>query len=812
MSAFTSVFEGLELEPKDVLKGLATAERSLLAACLALFDDSSMLKRITELSEKTYHYFEKKFSDEVIELEEKVNQWEESRLSDDALRMLLWMYLRKAFNLPAKVSVSHKGINLLMEDVTAAMLAELAPVGSFKKTAKKLKYQASNLYNRWREKEEVAYDDNEEKFTLNHVVLPVLEEIIAEAEKDEELKEKLEQEALSAAQEKIKQLPPKEQQRIFKKLGVTNVNDIALGSILAAGGSLGTITLSVKSMGFSAYILAAKASAFVPFVSGKGMVSFLAVMANPLTFFVGTAGVMWWASSSASSKIRVLIAARVIALLAIQGIAQPDHTEDKLLAAFATLSNELKKSTLPVKLWVNNNLAAYQKEWNNLAHIRNNYNTGAWYKKFNVSLASLIKGKNFNNPALTEKKKEELQDTLAIAGITLGDFLYHKAAVTPEVIEAADFLYNDGVSGAIDFSLLADQILTGSSRQVLGGISQLKGYVAEQFVAERLMSEGHTVSFPELSNEPGWDILVDGVKYQVKFHAELGGIREHFSKYDYPVIANTELMGRVPEEWADQVFFIDGLSTELVTDITEEALEMGVSLSNNYVPMTALLVSTMRSTLKYSKGQISMAQGVEQIMLDGTVRAGLAFGGGAAGVALGGLLIGPAGALIFGYIAPVTSQLAAGRVKGFLGNSLANREWLVSANNAINTLIDKTNSLLEEKRQQLNKQSFRYRGSSHVRQYLFQRTIDEIYFLEESRCALENIKAAEKDLTPEQRAAQLDLWVAHSNSHLMMAGAQREISAVNNILKNKQTLITDGIDASKDAATRFWKRWNSSEF
>ena len=53
-------------------------------------------------------------------------------------------------------------------------------------------------------------------------------------------------------------------------------------TVLTTGSSLVGLGVAVELAGFGAYIVAAKASAILPFIGGKAAVSGLAVLANPL--------------------------------------------------------------------------------------------------------------------------------------------------------------------------------------------------------------------------------------------------------------------------------------------------------------------------------------------------------------------------------------------------------------------------------------------------------------------------------------------------------------------------------------------------
>lgn len=185
-------------------------------------------------------------------------------------------------------------------------------------------------------------------------------------------------------------------------------------------------------------------------------------------------------------------------------------------------------------------------------------------------------------------------------------------------------------------------------------MSNLKGYVAERVVAARLMGQGHVVEFPEASNEPGWDILVDGEKFQVKDLSDLSGLQRHFDRgFDYPVIANAEIASILknddPEqlpEWAGQVFFVEGYSNEVVEHVTRSSLEAGDDMLHPNVPVFTLVLSGIRNVGRMNRNEITGAQAIQEVLLDGGTRAGLAVVGNYVGVGVGLLVFGPAGALV----------------------------------------------------------------------------------------------------------------------------------------------------------------------
>jgi hypothetical protein len=125
-------------------------------------------------------------------------------------------------------------------------------------------------------------------------------------------------------------------------------------------------------------------------------------------------------------------------------------------------------------------------------------------------------GRNLESIMLGPKLLAGTKEDLAYAGITLGDFLYDYIRIDPLVVEGIDFARQEDLHNFLSFAHFADhqQELTGTA--LAGSISNLQGYVAERVVAHHLEAAGHDVSFPDISNQEGFDILVDGHPFQVK--------------------------------------------------------------------------------------------------------------------------------------------------------------------------------------------------------------------------------------------------------------------------------------------------------
>jgi hypothetical protein len=757
----------MKVRPMHIVSGMGGAERELIATCLALFDESSLGSFVKRAYDGTKEKAAKLTGGELAESADKVRlnqqRWLESSLSNEHLRLALWMQIRSAFQLPAKMSSTYCGAEMLADDVSAAVISILSPAPG-KLEAGKEWLRDRGVLSRGKESGEVSDGD---PINLHSVVEPVLQELLEAAlsgEADDEIAKDAIEQAIAAMQE----LSPEDQARIREELGVDDVSAAALAKVLAASGGLTLFSSAVSMAGFSAYILAAQTSAFIPLVSGPGLVSFVAVVSNPITVVAGAVGAGWWLGSSANQKIRATVATRIVAMLAIQGMGSGRAGLKSALAAFSSASIFPASLSLPSEL-----VSQYQEEWRVIGtHTQPVYEwSGGTWQVFEQPITDSSQSER----AGTEKKNAAAMGTMLV-----GDMLYNAAQINPDVIAAADFSYLADVDGPVDFALLA----AGMSE---GAAVRLKGYVAEQVVAAELQAAGHAVSLPESASEPGWDLLVDGQPVQVKFHSDIDGIRDHFANYDYPVIANTELMGQVPEEFVDRVYFIDGVSNELVTDVTEMSVDAGQGLADPDVAVMAFAISAFRSAKGLYQGELTGAQAVEQVLMDGTVRVGLAVTGNWAGAGVGLLLFGPAGAWVLGAGLPILAQSQTSRVVGQVKAKAAlpeRKRWVERAHDLLDHVQAAGVKALELRVEQLNG-LLAGAEPGFAQEYVAHRAEDQRLFANECIARKASIER-QSGLQPEQRFAATLRWLSASNVHPM--AYQKELESVSHCMQARPGL------------------------
>lgn len=118
-----------------------------------------------------------------------------------------------------------------------------------------------------------------------------------------------------------------------------------------------------------------------------------------------------------------------------------------------------------------------------------------------------------------EKLTEEFPwlDVAATGAFTLYDAFHSLAMLDDHVLEALEF---SSAANLHTFNSLSSYVhkyfLSHAGEALQGSLERLQGYTAERIVAAHLAAEGYVVEFPDISNQEGWDLLVDGHSMQVK--------------------------------------------------------------------------------------------------------------------------------------------------------------------------------------------------------------------------------------------------------------------------------------------------------
>ncbi len=701
-----------DLQPAHVAAGVGGAEREFLAVCLGVFDDAKLRQHVQGLLEKVWTKVQRADPKVGASVEKSAKRWRDSDLSDDQLRALLWIRLRRGLRLGTGVTRSVRGVEHLADELVAAGLkwqGDSASGGAHRMVSK-----VRDAFRRARRDDDPVEPPPK---TLGNLVEPLFQVMLKRA-LGEDADAMPEQDQKRLATDIVAGLDEKEKQELLREAGETDVQR-AIVKLAVGGGAHGSFAMAVGTAGFAPYILAAQASAFIPMVSGPALVSLVSVVANPVVV-VGTAvGFGAYLTRKANERAAAQVALTLIALLACDGMARSRDALENLVASFGTIPELPEEDFADPK-----EATQYREAWTRLQA-----DTWLATPRPRTTLADEWERTNLG------------RDSVAIGAASIGDVIYSLAAIDPQVVAAADFSSSATIENSFDFAteLLKKAQPSWSERAGVdlaaheGDIARLKGFTMEQLAATKLVDEGHVVELPDNPNEPGWDLLVDGERFQVKCLAESSGLREHFEQYpEIPVLANSDLIDEWetwPGAWKEKVFFIEGHTNEVVEGVVRRSRAEGVDLADSDVPEIALAYVAARNAWRLKKGEVTAGQAMSHLLMEGSARAGLAVVGGIAGTSVGFLLLGPAGALVLGNVAPVVAQGAVssliGRIRERFGQTAdegreARSEALCAA---VTTAIDRKLSILRTKYRQV--------GDGTAGRYVRRRLLDEARHLDE---------------------------------------------------------------------------------
>ncbi|WP_417359710.1 hypothetical protein [Galbibacter sp.] len=317
---------------------------------------------------------------------------------------------------------------------------------------------------------------------------------------------------------------------------------------------------------------------------------------------------------------------------------------------------------------------------------------------YRKELAKLIKETSYDisgDNAFNEKIERELnkvdqqykKDPSAIiagaeaAFFTGASILTSYLAVDQHVYEGMSRLSGENLNNLADLSSKVQtydhNFWSGFSSE---GISKIGGHIGESVAAENLLENGLDVAWPEVSNQSGWDLLIEGHEVNIKTVSDASQLSEHFDKYpDIPVIIPGDATN-IPEnaihiggeDGIEKMIeaFNEGASETIIvdhdmvgSDIMEQTAEatgfLTGSMSNlfdTYVPIITASCSSIREFKIIRKGETTIVNAAKNIGLD-VIGSGFgAASGGAVGAIIGSIVPGP-GTVIGGVIGSLTGAI-----------------------------------------------------------------------------------------------------------------------------------------------------------
>lgn len=634
----------INIETGLIWKGLMSCDRETLCIFVSLFENARGLALFSDKAHDIKNSVQNKYREKFLAeaqahgevsakdfFSQRISKTSDMIMStdlpDDALRTALWDYILATFKLTEDGYLSKNTIRIQCDDISN----KVAKVAFKQYQKEKLGLSRHNPFTKSREK---LFQFEE---ALDYQISKITKEAVSQ-----------DSEILSNIEKEISNLDSK----VIEESGVLGLTSTSINKALLTSGSLLGLMGGVQAAGFSAYILAAQASALIPLIGGKTLVSLLFVVTSPLFVLPAIVATGAASNNSLQKSVKEGFAAIITTMLVMRGLTKAEQL--------------LETETFLINYNQNIELLARAK------NLRASKNYQSKFKLPVANLPRLPKLSNSDKKLLSSRVEAEKSskgyilkiyptslinaDNAAISSITLADFLYDVGAIDPRVIEATDFSRASDISNVFEFSLFAEELKGLSEASLDGHHANIMGYTAERIVASELIRQGHVIEIPESSSQPGYDLLVDGHEFQVKcllpenFHI----LQKHFTKYpDTPVFVNSEMFETITDrstKWANLVFYVEGYTHETASGLTENAIEAGQALDDYEIFSSIALASVVKNMIHLSKGEQSIHEATFNIALDSVSRGTMAMASGFAGSGIGMLVFGPAGAYVLGGI------------------------------------------------------------------------------------------------------------------------------------------------------------------
>lgn len=263
---------------------------------------------------------------------------------------------------------------------------------------------------------------------------------------------------------------------------------------------------------------------------------------------------------------------------------------------------------------------------------------------------------------LTEQLKKKvakvkLKETGAYVSISAGDLIYDILRVDPRAVQGVDFVRKDDLSDVFSFGKKEILERKEKSAESLEGLhNTYTGYTFERVVALDFQKRGAEVVFPENARQSGYDLIINGEKFQVKTEENgISLIEDHFEKYPYRVIANSEAAEKFIEKYPDKAHLVinSGFSHDEAQNLVKESLDAGVEIfeDNNLfgsaIPEILGIVSIIsigKNFMYWADGKTDMNTALKNIAIDSVGK----FAGAGVGAKIGSFFLPPFGTIVGG--------------------------------------------------------------------------------------------------------------------------------------------------------------------
>lgn len=170
-----------------------------------------------------------------------------------------------------------------------------------------------------------------------------------------------------------------------------------------------------------------------------------------------------------------------------------------------------------------------------------------------------------------------------IAGSSLAEAVLK---IDPRVIEAIQFSTVQELHGLASIHSYVDtHFFDATATSADGWFDRLTGYVAEQKAATYFEQMGHHVQFAPVSNQPVWDMLVDGRPVQIKEH--LAGVKDFIIQHpDFEVFTDPDIAAAIKDPAVHGLDVLNKDGIQAATQGTVDGLDGAFSPGSDSVRST----------------------------------------------------------------------------------------------------------------------------------------------------------------------------------------------------------------------------------
>ena len=260
---------------------------------------------------------------------------------------------------------------------------------------------------------------------------------------------------------------------------------------------------------------------------------------------------------------------------------------------------------------------------------------------------------------LERKISTKKVEASGVAALTFGDLIYDMVRVDQRYIKGVDFSSPRKDLSSV-FKIGKQNISESPETLDILHERNYSGYTHEFVTHQWARNRGEEVIIPKKFNQPGYDAIYNGEKFQIKFNS-VDAIREHRIKYpDIKVRSDIESAEAYKEKFPEDVAMVFGTTPKALTaDIVSEGKAGTMEVFENEelfetgVPEIlgiSALIPLVKNVSYINKNETNLEKGIRNVAIDVIGRGAGMFVGGAIGSILGpiGTAVGAIGGAILG--------------------------------------------------------------------------------------------------------------------------------------------------------------------